>query len=482
MVYGQGYFNLPRFIGVNYGDTEQLRCITVFVPDGDEYVGQLLALMNVAGQKPSWFTPNDAMRVARSEIWQEAYRKTYEAIMCGCFDCDDVAGCVEDSDAVKNALSKWLAAGGSSNEVGQPLPMEKLTENIVEGTNPTCDKDILWAQCIGLVQWCNLAIEQFFQGFETLTNPLEIAGAVSQAPVLDEIGLDAIISYAQMAQNAIQENYAADYSPTYEEDLACEIFCACSEDCQITLDRVLGILQTRIEDQWGSLLDLDSLVDMLNDLLTMDIEVVNVADMIYFMLFGSAKLANFGLNITAGFDAIQRAILVFNEPSDDWEVLCDECAETHYLEIDFTVASGGFVATGATGTRTDGIGWQDTYGGSPTASRLYIRLDWTGVVRIDEMEMLFQRTPAAGGFWDMSTVNGSTETIEVSATNSTNYPAGSIGYANIASGDGRNGDAIQLRVNSSPTNTDARITRLRIKIFGTLPPELEINGWTPYTP
>lgn len=437
----------------------------------------LISLCEYLGWKTRWTNAptQDILDAFKSQT-------IFDIMEIDVLDCQEVAGCIENSDAVKNALSKWLASGGNVNPVGQELPPGKMTENIVAGTNPTCDYDILWAQCIGLIGWCNLAIEQFFDGFETLTNSLEIAAAVSKAPILDEIGADAIADYASMAQEAIRENYEADYDEIYAEELACELFCVCKTDCEITLDRIFNILLTRVQDQWGSLLDLDNLVDMLNDLLTMDIEVVNVADMIYFMLFGSAKLANFGINITAAFDAITRAILVFDEPSNDWEVLCDECAETHYLEVDFTVASGGFAATGATGTRTDGIGWQDTYGGSPTASRLYIRLDWTGVVRIDEMEMLFQRTPAAGGFWDMSTINGSTETIEVTATNSTNYPAGSIGYVNIASGAGRNGDAIQLRVNSSPTNTDARITRLRIKIFGTVPPELEINGWTPYTP
>lgn len=354
----QGYFNLPRFIGVNYSDTAQLRCITVFVPDGDEYVGQLLALMNVAGQKPSWFTPNDAMRVARSEIWQEAYRKTYEVIMCGCFDCDDVAGCIDDSDAVKNALSKWLAAGGNTNPVGEQLPTGKMTENIVEGTNPTCDWDILWAQCIGLIQWCNLAIEQFFQGFETLTNSLEVANAVSKLPVLDEIGADAIADYAAMAQNAVQENYAADYTPTYEEQLACAIFCVCRDDCEITLERIFNILLMRVQSQWGSLVDLDNLVDMLNDIVSMDIEVINVADMIFFMLFGSAALANFGINITAAFDAIQRAILIFDEPNNDWEVLCTECAWSH--EWDFTVNDGGWQSStiaGRGGTWSSVDGW-----------------------------------------------------------------------------------------------------------------------------
>lgn len=464
----QGYFNLPRFIGVNYGDTAQLRCITVFVPDGDEYVGQLLALMNVAGQKSSWFTPNDAMRIARSEIWQEAYRKTLEAIMCGCFDCDDVAGCIETSDAVKNALQAFFNAGGNTNPVGEQLPPGKMTENIVAGTNPTCDYDILWAQCIGLVQWCNAAIEQFFQGFETLTNSLEIANAVSKLPVLDELGADAIADYAVMAQAAVQENYAADYTPAYEEELACAIFCACKVDCEITLERIFNILLVRVQAQWGSLVNLDNLVDMLNDIVSMDIEVINVADMIFFMLFGSANLANFGLNITAAFDAIQRAILIFDEPNNDWEVLCTECSWSH--EWDFTVNDGGWQSStiaGQGGTWNSTDGWYFTSTASGGSLRIW--KDYTGalggIITGWEMDVVIpqQGSTARRVGFDAQDLDGSPTSSMVNktdATTGTHTYSGAVSFTPVNAG-------MAMFSNHFNVTNGQKYKCLRIRLSGT---------------
>lgn len=277
--------------------------------------------------------------------------------LCDVIDCDEVAACIDESENVRRAISNIFNSGGGTNPVGEPLPIERMAENIVEGSNPTCNKDILWAQCIGLIGWCDLAIGQFFEGFETLTNTLEIAAAASKLPVLDEIGADAIADYAQMAQDAIQENYAADYTPTYPIILACEIFCACRLDCEITLDRIFDILLSRVQAQIGGLVDLDNLTDMLNDILSMDIEVVNVADILFMMLFGSAKLANFGLNITAAFDAIQRAILIFDEPNNDWEVECTFCTDVWSFTYDFEVENGGFAVVSSAAKYDVGLGW-----------------------------------------------------------------------------------------------------------------------------
>lgn len=296
----------------------------ICIPDDPQYFAAVMGVLKSLTQKWYWDGTPEQVQATTDRMWQMYFE--YQNQDGGCsVDCETVQDCIEDNEATRAAIQ--AAAQGGSAPAGVPLSFTARNANLADGLNPTCDLDILWAECRGIVQFSNRLVEDYFQAFETLTNKVEVAGAVAKAPALDEIGFDAIADFASMAQDSIQENYLEDYTETYEIELACAIFCAAQSDCVITIDRIYDILLQRVQTQVGGLFTWDNLIDMLNDIVSFDIDVVNCADAVLLMAFGAVRLANFLINIQVGYQAFARALAAFDEGSNDWEVYCTECGE-----------------------------------------------------------------------------------------------------------------------------------------------------------
>lgn len=172
----QGYFNLARFVGDNYGETSMLRCLTVFIPDGDEYVGQLLSLMNIAGRKEAWFTATDEQREARANIWQAAYRETRDAIEDGCMDCTDVADCIDTDEGVQNSIIDLMNNNGVPNNYENtwypPYPNGADTYIIFDKDWGT-DDSILCAAAHQFVLLLHQSIMDTFEAIDLATNSID---------------------------------------------------------------------------------------------------------------------------------------------------------------------------------------------------------------------------------------------------------------------------------------------------------------------
>lgn len=262
--------------------------------------------------------------------------------------CAEIINCLATDEDTQNAFKNFIAnylSSVNSNPVGQPLPISKTTASLSSAYNPFCSLDILWSQCIYTVRTTNDIIKDALDKFETLTNPIELTAAASE--VIPEIGdtVGAVPSYIALLQSFIAENYNADYTTTpvtgYEDVLACELFCACKDDCSITIDRFYTILLNRVKTRY----DTDEpVITVLNDLAAYLIGIDSggdlVADMAFLLIWGGLKLANFILggllNRPKVGDGVIRVWLQLaaNNPDPDWSIICTTCPEYEDLFYD----------------------------------------------------------------------------------------------------------------------------------------------------
>lgn len=342
-------------------------CVKVSIefPDKLEYRAAFNGAINMLGKWFQWeHTQADYQSIPELNVevaqvwsgvlaaatWEECVSFCEQLIACLSGDADTqdaLAELIATNPAIGDALSEFLRThpGGTEYPKQQPLPTGVITSNITN-PNPDCDPDLLYAQCVGIVQTANRMTEDFLETWETYTNSAEtIPAIVLSVPLLGEvadvIGLDGIADYANSLIDAIKEGYDSDYTLDYENALACEIFCAAKDDCVVTLEMLTNIMNARISGQ----LTLTNGVELMLSLIDADISGINVADLYLCAFFNMLTLANLVLPITWGIESYLRVTRTFNTPNDDWEILCEDCPSDPILQI---VASQIFGIDGTT--------------------------------------------------------------------------------------------------------------------------------------
>lgn len=342
----------------NYPEVSGTRCVEVHIPDSVEFMAQLAGMIALATKQFNYQNKDVARAAAIAQQWRDAYLQTdWE----GCMTCDDVADCIENNENVQNAINNLI--NNSPDAPGRPMSSSGANDNRAEGTNPTCNLDILWSQSLAVVQVINRAIEDLLQGIESLSNSVEVANVLANLPVIDELGADAVTEFIDLMIEGISESYLAQYTIALEEELACLIFCACRDDCEITVQRIYNVYLDRLRDQFddpgAAFVNITEIITYLFDA-EIDSDVVVTA--LHFLFAGGMRLFS-GLFGSGAVDRVLQVALhvAANDPSDAWTLICD-CPGTWSYEWDFTASSstdwtlpvGAYVA--ATGYQSTGTG------------------------------------------------------------------------------------------------------------------------------
>lgn len=317
-------------------DTVGLRCIEIKIPDDDKFVHQLAGVIALCTKRYNYSNVNPAKVADIAELWLNAYIETdWE----GCMNCEDVQDCIENHEGTKSAIRNTI--NNYLNDIdnppaGVPQTASKSASNLAENLNPSCNHDVLWAQCKQLVATTNDYIEDLLDKFEGLSNSVELAeAALSVVPIFGD-NAAAIPKYINLVQEFISENYTADYTTTpivgYEDTLACEIFCACFEDCEITVNRIFDILLARVVARYDTEIPVLSVLnDLASYLIGIDVGGDIVADMAFLLFWGGLKLANFIVGGLLRQPAIGDGVLkvwlelAVNDANDDWLLACEDC-------------------------------------------------------------------------------------------------------------------------------------------------------------
>lgn len=307
----------------------------------------------------------------------------------GCdMNCEELIACLQplfdDLNSQITTLQEQISVlqYGTGGDVHELTP-EELAANLAGASNPTCDLDILWSQCIAVVETTNQVLVDMFEIIEAQTNVFELAEAAMSLTGINETGAETIANWIGVVQEAVAENYTAAYTETYKNELVCALFCACQvEGCSVMVDTIYDVILGRAEETLEGLVgDWLSIAELLAELWLLNVDSVNVADFAFLMAWGTLKFGNWMTPYqTAGTRLIEVAImLAADEPSNDWELLCEECPEVWEYHIDLTAELGAF--TIATGTWVDGVGVVNNpaHSGAEYVAQINIATaDWAG--------------------------------------------------------------------------------------------------------
>lgn len=259
--------------------------------------------------------------------------------------CAKIEECVLTSTGVRDAIGGIFTSDIDTPQYQQLLEkiQDDLEETITPITSADCN-DKLWGSCIQFVEILNRNALDYLEQLEVapVEQALEIANNLASAPLVDEVGLDAITSTIEWAVDQLFDYYTASFTDEYRDALACEVFCRVKDTCSISVNDFYEVLKER------------ALVNVLdpNDIVAVALSIVQVtftgADnrVCDVWLYWNLELARLGnlltnsLGVASAFgfgNAMTRlktqVKLGLNNPDRDWILLCGDCVVPNQLEI-----------------------------------------------------------------------------------------------------------------------------------------------------
>ena len=310
-------------------------CAKLQIPDAPEYRQAFRGLLSDLGKFWNWQrTQGQSDEPARlaAELWRQALQTlVYDDECGGVMSCAEINDCIENNPTTRTTINNIVNQQLAPQLVvtpGQPLNEFQLNAplNPLDG----CDLDAFWAQCQQFVEYFTQAGTDAIEKFEVYTNAIEGAGFIEMAPLLgtlvDEVQIDQFLDFADWAIEIVGEAYAADLTQDVKDAIACAYFCAGKDDCQLTIERIWQVQSDRL----GGLLipsSIDSIEDLVSAMLTIASNPGLTVDIWLAFLAGAAKFAGY-----LGVRGIDQTLaltlkLAVNDANNDWEILCEDCAE-----------------------------------------------------------------------------------------------------------------------------------------------------------
>lgn len=274
--------------------------------------------------------------------------------------CSLVADCISNSPATQQAILDLFneQPSGPTSPQPSPQPSPLAAANLLEYSD--CSNGNIYAYCLQLVQLFDALVTDTFEIMEQATNNLEVLAAlIGNVPLLGNIAEAA----AQLQEN-IAEGYAAGYTVSLENDIACDLFCMAVVDCELTLDDVVSYYGARA----GATL-FDNFEDAMQ-FITQGVFSGNLA--VYSAHLALATVLRFGGswsgNSLAGVLRLMAGIQ--NDSNGDWN-LCDCTAPimvwSHSGHATYTDTITGLVPNAWYELRTGNGMNQDVRWGDPSA-------------------------------------------------------------------------------------------------------------------
>lgn len=272
-----------------------------------------------------------------------------QAVDCMPEFCEAVNDCISTIPEIKITLIEITNYWGEEGEDGELPP---VTE-----TNPTiasdCDLDNLFGACTQMVDLVDQTVTDIFEVIEALTNSVELANEVLELiPGLNYLA--SVLDIANVLQEQLAENYAAEYTATVRDELRCALFCAVQDDCTLDFATMVDVFSA-LAGQAILTLDLEDFIEFFTTGTFSGVEIVYAA-----FWFVSGMLQYGGR--VSGIDAdklIKLSASFLNDPDGDWAVLCDEC--NYEVDYDFTTGQLNWFGLNISGnpaaSYSTGNGW-----------------------------------------------------------------------------------------------------------------------------
>jgi len=345
----RGKFLLPAII-----DPPSRVAVCLCIPNEPQHIAAFWGALRVLAYQHEWERDDDHSAIPVSTLWaeilQEANIRFNEGDMM-CVSQQELQQLITNSITQNNAtvVNQIRYGDQAGSPPGTPLTSEESSANLAFGSNPDCDKDILWAQCVAVVNYAHRLIIDALEIAETATNDTELLGALLGLPLIQEIGGAAIADYVDLLLEGVAENYAAQVTDNWLSEVEYKIFCTAKSDCKLTVDRIWKVFKDRIDAYFATPMGaIGTVFDLWSYLSDQDIDGAIVADAFHSLVWGGGLLANTFLGDvgTQGFELILA--LAVNDASSDWQIyegVYGECTVCFDTEADqyFSITLGSLV-------------------------------------------------------------------------------------------------------------------------------------------
>jgi len=361
-------------------------CVKLVIPNAVQYRA---ALFGVLGQLTQWWTwdhPLDGTTCLDCEeaaqLWSVALANIEFSEDCEAepMSCDDVADCIETSEAVQAAIADQIINNTTNttniydtSNHGTPLTQEQRDQPV--SATIDCSEDILFGSVSEVIAQLDKNNRDFLEIIEVGTNTRErVSQLIAAIPVIETLPVNEIVDYVDKLQSEILENYEAQWTTAVYDTYRCEIFCIglTKPDCILTFDDYFAYFEARV----GASLDPSNFLQALIQYVILGTWAgTTVIDIMMVTQLGIMREASNWIGVSLRtLQAI--GALGANNPDGDWEIIPCGCGdETDCLSFG-TSAHGWLPYPGGYGLR-DSTGWKGEYYEPTNLYYLYIYLPAT---------------------------------------------------------------------------------------------------------
>lgn len=373
---------------------EGSKAFVICVPDDPFFYGVVMGAIKVMTFNYYWQGSAEQIEAVtdRMKTMYYDYQEQNDCL------CDEVAECIEGSEAVQNALAQWFSDAVDNNTIvqqalqrsfdpgkgGSQIPDEYAQQNQY-GAALGCDMDDGWGHIrSGLIDRSFQRVQDVLERIEFVTDNQEMLAEFLNAipgvgAFFDVIPVTDWVLWFDNVRATLKEAFEAGDTTDLRDQIACDLFCIWQLNCSLSVDQIRQYYWQKTVDilpSWNGAFD--SFVALGNAL--SELTSVSVPEQAVYALVGSQygflTYLNdwFGVHINATAND-----LALGEPSDDWEAICDDCPENWTFVIDFVTGENVSFVDIVLGTYTPGVGLATEYidGGGAANSYTVLAFNWT---------------------------------------------------------------------------------------------------------
>ena len=245
--------------------------------------------------------------------------------------CEDVANCIETDPNVRTAIASIVPAvpiDGFVYPPGEPLTPSQMTTPLNQ--IDACAFDPYWAQVEQYVDFMVNLGQDVLEQIAAYSTALDAGENIPMGKFLGKLKNSStagkVIEFLQWVLATVKAQYEAADNAANRDAIKCAIFCGSRDQCAITIQGTLDVLNERL----GGVLtpaDLIDLPTMVTAFTTLTFNPALALDLWLAFLMSSAKTAGmFGLE---GIDETLQMVLAaaVNDANNDWVIKCDDCGE-----------------------------------------------------------------------------------------------------------------------------------------------------------
>jgi hypothetical protein len=308
-------------------------CFTIQVPDELEYRAALNGAIGSLGEWFTWehyqtdYTDPPARNKEAAQVWIDVLA---DAVWEECMDiCSQIIDCIVNNPDTQAAIREFILNDPAINQKmtqiaqAEALSIEQRLQNLLKPEQ--CEPDFVFNQCSVLVQLVHDVSEDIFEALEVASNQLERAdifvGAIPAAGVNDTAAT--VFRVADQIAEEIAEDYSGAYDEALYDKIRCKIFCACKDDCTLSIDKAISVYTELLGDEVPDN-PLDAFLAILSFISNGDFGTDVPVYLMHLLVLTAIRLTQnvFGID----FGVLSNRILAAgDDPDNDWEILCDEC-------------------------------------------------------------------------------------------------------------------------------------------------------------